>query len=304
MRKNILPRIAIAACCILMTACGREAIEENNTEPRAIQLTANMPVSTPDTRVNYNFTGFDADDTGMTGIPTTWEEGDEVTVHRAGQGRSHFTLENGKNSASGTFTGTLPTGNNAMRVQYPKYSGSGINVQTQQQQTANASTAHLDAFNYMQGKITGNEDDGYKANFVPQTALFKFILTLPSGYSTEETFSSLKFEGPTGMKIWYISVDLGSATGGNYITLGLNNIKPNASGVLTAYMMVPPNSSSTPPSITIAADQTLTLRLTGSEKIYTFVLTVPTGGITYTAGRAYVGKVGASDWTTVAPVTP
>ena len=299
MRKNILPRIAIAACCILITACGKEAIEENNTEPRTIRFTANMPVSTPDTRVNYDFTGFDADDTGMTGIPTTWKEGDEVTVYRFGQGTSHFTLESGENSASGTFTGTLPTGDIALSVQYPKDSGSNINFRTGQQQTTNASTAHLDAFNYMRGVMTGNEDDGYKANFVPWTALFKFILTLPSGYSTEETFSSLKFEGSYS-NLWRVSVRLGSASGGNDLTLGLNNIKPDASGVLTTYMMVVPSDR----SIFIPANQTLTLILTGSEKIYTFVLTVPTGGITYIAGKAYVGKVGADDWTTVAPVTP
>ncbi len=211
-----------------------------------------------------------------------WAEGDTIGIFPSQGGQVEFPL-----TEYGTISANFDGGGWALKPSYT-YSAyfpfSKWNVfndnktipieydYSKMKQTANGSTAHLGAYDYMGSSPTTKSDSG-GLNFTMKrmSSVLWFDLTIPCADTfTELSLTSNSTKSPfitrANLDISGSEPAVNSLTTTQTISMKLNNIAVAANGKLTAYMLVLPVNLKT-------NGGTLTLTLTGNNFVYTTTFT-------------------------------
>lgn len=282
--------LSLITLLVVVAACSNDPDQpadapQGQGEP--ITLTAAMPGGNVQTRIGY----VDSDEPG-TGVSLTWTADDAFLAYNVAGERSLFTLSTGADSDNGTFTGTAPDATSKFNVFFPTMHTYKDATDSKlyaslagQTQTGNKSMEHLAAYSFMRATV---EDITQPVMFHHLLAMMRFDLTLTDydaaadGAPVLLNLSRTKSDGTYdfGDKL-QLGSTAGAFTDGNSLQLTLRDIDLTGnSGVLRAYLMVPP--------FRVKADNQLIITVTCAKgTVYRFTAPSPAVDKSYEAGMRY-----------------
>lgn len=272
---------------IIMTGCSNEDIAESNNAPADNKITIEAYTDNGlQTRMGYEDDG--------SAVSIKWTEGDAFTIipAKAGSPAQVFTLSEGANTHTATFTGLAPDLDaSGYTVLYPATLGNTAAFDafsySGQKQTGNDNTTHLTAFHTI--KLAVNSTDIASINFgsqgVAQSSLLVLNLkNLPEKIGTPQSVAIHAEDPCFAVTNNSVGTDVSLKLDGfPAVTSPANSIK--------AYLMLGVNGE----NATYSAGKKLTVTLTGTEGSCTAEFTSPDGGICFAGGKR--NSITATKWT-------